>query len=73
MTKPKSYNYKTKPDKCPRCGAPVYRILYGLPMMSEEEYFNKYHEHVIFGGCCLTDHNPTWACSQCRAEFYHVH
>ena len=47
-----------KPDKCPKCGAPVYRIQYGFPTMSEEEYFNTYHEHVIYGGCCISEDDP---------------
>ena len=44
----KRFESKVKPDICPKCGAPVYRIFYGMPMMSEEEYFNTYHEHVIY-------------------------
>lgn len=35
----KRYESVEKPDKCPKCGAPVYRIEYGFPTMSEEEYF----------------------------------
>ena len=66
----KRYESKVKPDNCPKCGAPVYRILYGMPMMSEEEYFITYHEHVIYGGCEITEDNPKWACSKCGAEIY---
>ena len=36
----KRYESIEKPDKCPKCGAPVFRILYGLPVMPEEEYYN---------------------------------
>ena len=61
---------KMKPNQCPKCGAPVYRILYGMPIMSEEEYFNTYHEHVIYGGCEITEDNPKWVCSKCGAEIY---
>ena len=68
----KRYESIEKPDKCPKCGAPVYRILYGLPVMSEEEYFNTYHEHVIYGGCCISKDDPEWACSQCGAEIYNA-
>ena len=60
------------PDKCPKCGAPVYRILYGLPTMSEEEYFKTYHEHVIYGGCCVSEDDPEWQCSKCGAKIYHA-
>ena len=68
----KRYESMEKPDKCPRCWAPVYRILYGLPVMSEEEYFKTYHEHVIYGGCCISEDDPEWACSKCGAEIYNV-
>lgn len=61
-----------KPDKCPKCGAPVYEILYGLPAMSEKEYFNTYHEHVIYGGCCISEDDPEWQCSKCGAEIYNA-
>ena len=60
------------PGKCPKCGAPVYRIIYGLPAMPEEEYFKKYHEHVIYGGCCISEDDPEWACSKCGAEIYNA-
>ncbi len=68
--KPKRISSINKPDKCPRCGAPVYKILYGEPAMSEEDYFKTYGEHVIFGGCIISGDDPTWACSQCGQEFY---
>ncbi len=66
----KRYKSDVMPDKCPKCGAPGYRILYGRPVMSEEEYFNTYHEHVIYGGCCISDDNPKWACSKCGTEIF---
>ena len=66
----KRFESKVKPDKCPKCGAPVYRILYGLPAMSEEEYYKTYHEHVIYGGCCVSEDDPEWQCSKCSMEIY---
>lgn len=66
----KRYKSKEMPEMCPKCGAPVYRILYGLPAMSEEDYFKKYHEHVIYGGCCISEDDPEWACSKCGTEIY---
>ena len=68
----KRYESKEKPDKCPNCGAPVYEILYGMPVMSEEEYFNTYHEHVIYGGCCISEDDPEWQCRKCGAEIFNV-
>lgn len=72
MNMKKKYESKVKPDKCPKCGAPVYQILYGEPMMSEEDYFKTYHEHVIYGGCCISENDPEWACSKCGTEIYQV-
>jgi len=66
------YESIEKPDKCPKCGAPVYGILYGLPVMSEEEYFNTYHEHIIYGGCYIPEDHPEWACIKCGAEIYNA-
>lgn len=63
---------EVKPKKCPKCGAPVYQILYGLPAMSEEDYFKTYHKHVIYGGCCVSEDDPEWACSNCGAEIYNA-
>ena len=40
--------------------------------MSEEEYFNTYHEHVIYGGCCVSEDDPEWACSKCGIKIYRV-
>ena len=54
----KRYESKEMPEKRPKCGAPVYRIMYGLPAMSEDDYFKKYHEHVIYGGCCVSEDVP---------------
>lgn len=68
----KRYESIEKPDKCPKCGAPVYRILYGMPAMPEEEYFKTYHEHVIYGGCCVSEDDPEWQCSKCGAEIFNV-
>ena len=39
-------------------------------MMSEEEYFKTYHEHVIYGGYCISEDDPEWKCSKCGAEIY---
>lgn len=68
----KRYESIEKPDKCPKCGAPVYRILYGMPAMPEEEYFKTYHEHVIYGGCCVSEDDPEWQCSRCGAEIFNA-
>lgn len=43
----KRYESKEKPGKCPKCEAPVYEILYGLPVMSEEENFRLAHKGTV--------------------------
>ena len=58
-----------KPRKCPHCGGEVYRILYGEPECDAEEYFKRYGEHVILGGCCITDNDPDWECTDCGHQF----
>jgi ribosomal protein S27AE len=59
-----------KPRRCPVCGSEVYSILYGMPAMPEEEYFARYHKHVIYGGCIISECDPRWACSKCGQAFY---
>ena len=61
----KKYEYLRKPRKCPECGAPVYEIMYGMPRMTEEQYYKKFHKHVIFGGCCIFEDSAKWKCSSC--------
>jgi hypothetical protein len=59
-----------KPRKCPLCGGEVVEIMYGEPMMSEEDYFKTYHKHVVYGGCCISEDSPQWQCRICEAEMY---
>lgn len=54
---------------CPVCGKPLYKVLYGEPSMTEEEYFKTYGEHVVYGGCCISDNAPTLMCSGCKRKF----
>lgn len=62
-----------KPRKCPHCGGAVYRILYGKTVCDAEEYFKRHGEHVILGGCCLTDNDPDWECTDCGHKFRKKH
>ena len=59
-----------KPRKCPHCGGEVYKILYGEPICSEEEYFERFGKHVVFGGCCITGNDPEYECVDCGMKFY---
>ena len=33
--------------------------------MTEEQYYKKFHKHVIFGGCCIFEDSAKWKCSSC--------
>lgn len=59
-----------KPRRCQRCGGNIYRILYGEPCCDEQEYFERFGEHVVFGGCCISDNDPVWACKECGTPYY---
>jgi hypothetical protein len=54
--------------KCPacgkRCGAPIF---YGMPTaecMADLMQGAK-DGMVVIGGCCVTDHDPRWRCTNC--------
>jgi hypothetical protein len=60
-----------KPTCCPKCGGEVYELLWGEPMMSEDDYFHLYGKHVIYAGCCIAFGKvPKWQCSKCGERFY---
>ena len=70
MDKRPKYFSKTKPVKCPNCGAKkVVAIRYGLPSsrLEAEAEAGK----VVLGGCCVTDSDPSWECTGCAAQIYH--
>ena len=61
-----------KPRKCARCGSEVYKILYGMPCFPEDEYFRRYGEHVIYGGCKISAKSPQWECSECEQQYQKI-
>lgn len=58
-----------KPTRCPACGsARVVRIMYGEPgpeMIQADE-----RGEAVLGGCCISDHDPSWQCIVCSAVVY---
>ena len=49
---------------CPNCGArSSIPIIYGYP--SEEMLEAGKAGEIRLGGCCITDDDPDWVCSQC--------
>ena len=62
-----------KPDKCPKCGGKVVKIIYGEP--SIEAFEAEERGELILGGCCIqVDEEgnslmPDWQCKKCNAQF----
>ena len=65
------YKAKTKPRKCPKCGAKtIASILYGLPDFSEELKADIDAGKIVLGGCCIDPKNPIWKCTTCETLIY---
>ncbi|MGE5346393.1 MAG: hypothetical protein ACM3JH_10590 [Acidithiobacillales bacterium] len=59
-----------KRPPCSECGSPnVAEILYGLIVPDEKLFEASQRGKIVFGGCCVTDHDPEWRCNACGAEF----
>ncbi len=49
---------------CPQCGSQrVVPIVYGYP--APETARRAEAGEIRLGGCCITDHDPTWHCEDC--------
>ena len=59
---------RERPERCPICGGEVWTILYGEPTC--EAYEQRHETKTIFGGCCITEHDPTWQCFDCHTPIY---
>ena len=60
-----------KPARCPSCGhKPVASIVYGMPMEDPERDPEVIAGRIMFGGCCVEDDDPPWACSRCGQVIY---
>ena len=59
---------RERPERCPICGGEVWTILYGEP--TPEAYEQRHETKTIFGGCCITEHDPTWQCFDCHTPIY---
>ena len=52
--------------KCPQCGSEkIADILYGYPGFSPELDKLLDKGKVVLGGCCITDNDPLWRCTEC--------
>ena len=69
----KPIKVSSKPDKCPKCGGKVVKIIYGEP--SIEVFEAEQRGEIILGGCCIrVDEEgnslmPDWQCKKCNAQF----
>jgi hypothetical protein len=54
--------------KCLICKEPMARWLFGMP--DYEAIKEDLNQHkIILGGCCLSNHSPTWACLSCCISY----
>lgn|GEM_PF-1991088 len=59
------------PARCPACGSDrIARILWGLPVYSQELQEQMDAGKVVLGGCCVSDFDPCRTCLGCGADIY---
>jgi hypothetical protein len=60
---------KRKPRQCPACKSKkVASIMYGYP--SSKAFEQAEQKMIVFGGCCISDCDPSWQCLDCQVEIY---
>lgn len=61
-----------KPRKCPGCGhSPLASILYGYVVGIDDGLDKKLKEgRIVLGGCCVSDDDPKWECTNCGQKVY---
>lgn len=65
------YVSKRKPKNCPVCRSPrVANILYGMPEFSAKLEKDMNAGRIILGGCCVTNDDPEWQCTDCQMVIY---
>lgn len=65
------YKYAEKPEKCPACGSSkVADVIYGYLDYSDELQSQLDQGKIILGGCCVTNDDPEWQCSECGVDIY---
>lgn len=53
---------------CPKCSTlKVIPIEYGYP--NYEMYEESQKGKFVLGGCCVSDNNPNWHCTECENEW----
>jgi hypothetical protein len=60
-----------KPGKCPVCkSTKIASYMYGMPAYSEGLMKEIDEGKIILGGCCISDNDPSFACMECKTDFY---
>ena len=60
-----------KPQTCPVCGSKkIASYMYGMPAFSVTLEEKIKDGKIILGGCCISDHDPDYACLECKTDFY---
>lgn len=61
----------TKPRRCPNCGhSPLASILYGYIGIDDGVDKKVEEGRIVFGGCCVSDDDPKWECTNCGQRIY---
>ena len=60
-----------KPRTCPSCnGKNVAVILWGYPLETAELTKAVEEKKIVFGGCCISENDPVWECTDCYAQIW---
>jgi hypothetical protein len=60
-----------KPAVCPVCQSKnIAQYLYGMPAYSDKLKKELDEGKTILGGCCISDQDPSFACHECKTDFY---
>ncbi|MBC8394339.1 MAG: hypothetical protein H8E17_17440 [Deltaproteobacteria bacterium] len=71
MEPPETVSYKRKPRKCSKCGSnKIADIQYGMPAYSRKLERAIEAGKIILGGCCISDNDPSWQCTECGLKFF---
>jgi hypothetical protein len=62
---------KRKPRKCPQCGSTkIADILHGMPDYSPDLEKRIEDGRIALGGCCISNDDPKWKCTECELDIY---
>ena len=71
MESPTRIEGSRKPRKCPSCGnSPLASILYGYVGFDGELQKKLEEGRIVLSGCCVSDDDPKWECTNCGQKVY---